>query len=70
MLLKIKASIYQSWCLQVTKFNAYAIHGSGADRVYESLYPADQNLTAPDLYVDLSLCSIHGLFEILVCTII
>lgn len=25
---------------KVTKFNAYAIHGSGAGRVYETLYPA------------------------------
>ncbi|KAK3853212.1 hypothetical protein Pcinc_040234, partial [Petrolisthes cinctipes] len=34
----------------VTKFNAYAIHGSDTDRVYQSLYPADHNTTAPDFH--------------------
>ncbi|KAK4291429.1 hypothetical protein Pmani_035741, partial [Petrolisthes manimaculis] len=34
----------------VTKFNAYAIHGSGSERVYQSLYPADHNTTAPDFH--------------------
>jgi hypothetical protein len=33
----------------VTKFNAYAIHGEGSGRVYESLYPAS-NLTEPDFH--------------------
>ena len=27
---------------KVSKFNAYAIHGSGDNRVYESLYPVPQ----------------------------
>lgn len=31
--------------------NAYAIHGSGLNRTYESLYPAPKNATAPDLWV-------------------
>ncbi|MPC08750.1 UPF0462 protein C4orf33 [Portunus trituberculatus] len=33
---------------RVTLFNAYAIHGSGADRVYESLYPAPSTAPNPD----------------------
>uniref|UniRef100_A0A0B6ZN63 Uncharacterized protein n=1 Tax=Arion vulgaris TaxID=1028688 RepID=A0A0B6ZN63_9EUPU len=33
----------------VTKFNAYAIHGAGANRVYESLYPAS-NISQPDFH--------------------
>ncbi|CAG5131402.1 unnamed protein product [Candidula unifasciata] len=33
----------------VTKFNAYAIHGQGSNRVYESLYPA-KNLDQPDFH--------------------
>lgn len=36
---------------QVTKMNAYAIHGSGSRRVYEALYPTPRGLfTNPDLY--------------------
>ncbi|XP_042233602.1 uncharacterized protein LOC121873859 isoform X3 [Homarus americanus] len=34
----------------VTKFNAYAIHGSGKDRMYESLYPAPENASNPDFH--------------------
>lgn len=35
---------------KVTKFNAYAIHGSGPGRVYEALYPASaEKHTEPDL---------------------
>ncbi|XP_059174841.1 UPF0462 protein C4orf33 homolog isoform X2 [Physella acuta] len=34
----------------VTKFNAYAIHGEGEDRVYESLYPATGGETQPDFH--------------------
>ncbi|KAL5012130.1 hypothetical protein ScPMuIL_010681 [Solemya velum] len=35
----------------VVKFNAYAIHGSGEDRVYEALYPAPADLfTDPDFH--------------------
>jgi hypothetical protein len=34
----------------VTKFNAYAIHGDGSDRVYESLYPATGNQRQPDFH--------------------
>ncbi|XP_064084860.1 uncharacterized protein LOC135200292 isoform X1 [Macrobrachium nipponense] len=34
----------------VTKFNAYGIHGSDENRVYESLYPAPGNATAPDFH--------------------
>lgn len=35
---------------KVTKFNAYAIHGSGPGRVYEALYPASaEKHTDPDL---------------------
>lgn len=26
----------------INKFNTYAIHGSGADRTYEALYPVPQ----------------------------
>lgn len=34
----------------VCKFNAYAIHGSGPDRQYESLYPVPQQaFEQPDL---------------------
>lgn len=36
----------------VTKFNAYAIHGSDPSRVYESLYPVPTGkFSDPDLYV-------------------
>ncbi|XP_045112447.1 pollen-specific leucine-rich repeat extensin-like protein 1 isoform X2 [Portunus trituberculatus] len=35
---------------RVTLFNAYAIHGSGADRVYESLYPAPSTAPNPDFH--------------------
>ncbi|XP_062572916.1 UPF0462 protein C4orf33 homolog [Saccostrea cucullata] len=35
---------------KVTKFNAYAIHGSGAERTYEALYPAVGNYTDPDFH--------------------
>lgn len=35
---------------KVTKFNAYAIHGSGNSRIYESLYPVPTGkFTDPDL---------------------
>ncbi|XP_013092916.2 UPF0462 protein C4orf33 homolog isoform X1 [Biomphalaria glabrata] len=34
----------------VTKFNAYAIHGEGDNRVYESLYPATGSETKPDFH--------------------
>lgn len=34
----------------VTKFNAYAIHGEGENRVYESLYPATGGETKPDFH--------------------
>jgi len=38
----------------VTKMNAYAIHGSGNNRTYESLYPVPFNPTSvPDLYANL-----------------
>jgi len=34
----------------VEKFNAYAIHGSGKDRVYESLFPVPHGkFNEPDL---------------------
>ena len=34
----------------VSKFNAYAIHGSGAKRVYEALYPVPKGkFDSPDL---------------------
>ena len=34
----------------VHKFNAYAIHGSGNDRMYEALYPVSHGkYTQPDL---------------------
>ncbi|XP_067663101.1 UPF0462 protein C4orf33 homolog isoform X2 [Haliotis asinina] len=37
--------------LCVTRFNAYAIHGSGDKRVYESLYPATKGqFTGPDFH--------------------
>lgn len=35
----------------VTKMNAYAIHGTGDDRVYEALYPVVYGTPAPDLLV-------------------
>ncbi|XP_063864755.1 uncharacterized protein LOC135102951 isoform X2 [Scylla paramamosain] len=35
---------------RVTLFNAYAIHGSDADRVYESLYPAPSTAPNPDFH--------------------
>ncbi|XP_068227156.1 uncharacterized protein [Palaemon carinicauda] len=34
----------------VTKFNAYGIHGSGENRVYESLFPAPGDAKAPDFH--------------------
>ena len=34
---------------EVTKINAYAIHGSGNDRQYEALYPASKDFHTPDL---------------------
>ena len=41
--------------VSVTKMNAYAIHGSGTDRVYEALYPVPAanitNETQADLWV-------------------
>jgi len=40
---KGKASIPAAYLpAGVTKFNAYAIHGSGDKRMYEALYPAEQ----------------------------
>ncbi|CAH3046261.1 unnamed protein product, partial [Pocillopora meandrina] len=33
----------------VTKINAYAIHGSGDERQYEALYPASEEFYTPDL---------------------
>ncbi|XP_050722661.1 uncharacterized protein LOC127001687 isoform X2 [Eriocheir sinensis] len=35
---------------KVTKFNAYAIHGSGEARVYEALYPAPSTAANPDFH--------------------
>ena len=36
---------------KVTKFNAYAIHGSGTNRTYESLYPVPAgNYSDPDFH--------------------
>ncbi|XP_029203950.2 uncharacterized protein LOC114968006 [Acropora millepora] len=34
----------------VSKINAYAIHGSGANRRYESLYPASSEVSNPDFH--------------------
>lgn len=34
---------------EVTKFNAYAIHGSENGRQYEALYPASKDFHTPDL---------------------
>jgi hypothetical protein len=35
---------------RVSRFNAYAIHGSGSGRTYEALYPAPEGKHAdPDL---------------------
>jgi len=34
----------------VTKFNAYAIHGSGENRIYEALYPAPSTAANPDFH--------------------
>lgn len=34
---------------EVHKINAYAIHGSGVNRRYESLYPASADVKNPDL---------------------
>lgn len=35
---------------EVDAFNAYAIHGSGVNRVYEAMYPVEQNqFSSPDL---------------------
>ena len=37
---------------KVDSFNAYAIHGSGDERMYEALNPVPQDkFTSPDLYV-------------------
>lgn len=33
----------------VDKFNAFAIHGSDPNRVYEALYPQQEPITQPDL---------------------
>ena len=33
----------------VNKINAYAIHGSGSNRQYEALYPANETFQRPDL---------------------
>ena len=33
----------------VTKINAYAIHGSGDGRQYEALYPGSKDFQTPDL---------------------
>lgn len=35
---------------EVRKINAYAIHGSGNQRKYESLYPASADVTNPDFH--------------------
>uniref|UniRef100_A0A0B7B7P0 Uncharacterized protein n=1 Tax=Arion vulgaris TaxID=1028688 RepID=A0A0B7B7P0_9EUPU len=35
----------------VTRFNAYAIHGEGSDRVYESLYPVPWSQSEPDFHL-------------------
>ncbi|XP_025084976.1 UPF0462 protein C4orf33 homolog isoform X2 [Pomacea canaliculata] len=34
----------------VNRFNAFAIHGTGIDRVYEALYPATQPHSSPDFH--------------------
>ncbi|BFZ15145.1 hypothetical protein BsWGS_18185 [Bradybaena similaris] len=34
----------------VTRFNAYAIHGEGPNRIYESLFPATWKLDQPDFH--------------------
>ncbi|KAJ7371665.1 hypothetical protein OS493_023688 [Desmophyllum pertusum] len=34
----------------VRKMNAYAIHGSGSGRRYESLYPASADVKNPDFH--------------------
>lgn len=41
----------------VHKINAYAIHGSGINRMYESLYPASADAKSPDLWVALQAIS-------------
>lgn len=35
----------------VSRMNAYAIHGTGNKRVYESLFPVPPGTPGPDLYV-------------------
>jgi len=35
---------------EVTKINAYAIHGSGNGRQYEALYPASKDFHTPDFH--------------------
>lgn len=44
----------------VNLFNAYAIHGTGEDRVYEALYPAPtDHFEYPDLYVYIKFFNLH-----------
>jgi len=35
---------------QVTKWNAFAIHGTGTNRTYEALYPVDDKIPQPDFH--------------------
>lgn len=43
----------------VGRINAYAIHGSGVNRRYESLYPASADVSNPDLWVKWSHCIVN-----------
>lgn len=43
----------------VGRINAYAIHGSGVNRRYESLYPASADVSNPDLWVKSSHCIVN-----------
>lgn len=43
----------------VGRINAYAIHGSGVNRRYESLYPASADVSDPDLWVKWSHCIVN-----------
>ena len=43
----------------VGRINAYAIHGSGVNRRYESLYPASADVSSPDLWVKSSHCIVN-----------
>lgn len=43
----------------VGRINAYAIHGSGVNRRYESLYPASADVSNPDLWVKSSHCFVN-----------